>query len=113
MASLPWALSAMTLAAGSSLCTALMKSGLSWSSKREAQVEQGISKAMVTAVPFGCRPLAPAVKVPVASTPAVVPAATRPASRREDDFGRGFMFPPRFFPFTSETTGVGSGFFGP
>jgi hypothetical protein len=39
----------MTLMCGLSLCTDLMKSGLSCSSKREAQVEQGMSNAIVIA----------------------------------------------------------------
>src|SRR5260370_7004395 len=47
LGSLPSALLAITWMLGSSACTAAMKSGLSWCSKRSAQVEQGIRKAIL------------------------------------------------------------------
>src|SRR6266849_2079616 len=47
LGSLPSALLAITWMLGSIACTAAMKSGLSWCSKRSAQVEQGIRNAIV------------------------------------------------------------------
>src|SRR5215472_15316116 len=49
VASDPSALLAITCAEGSSCCTALMKSGLSWVSNRAAHVEQGMRNAILPA----------------------------------------------------------------
>src|SRR5215472_8411179 len=49
VASDPCALSAITCADGSSCCTALMKSGLSWVSNRAAHVEHGMRNAILPA----------------------------------------------------------------
>src|SRR5260221_13191600 len=68
LGSLPSALLAITWMLGSIACTAAMKSGLSWCSKRSAHVEQGIKKAIlrVLAVVTGVEPQATKNKAAIA-----------------------------------------------
>src|SRR5579862_1036065 len=70
----------MTLMCGLSWWTDLMKSGLSWSSKREAQVEQGMSNAIdIEAFVPRCADVLPVAAV--AAVTAIAAAAARPTRR--------------------------------
>src|SRR5208283_1893298 len=78
--SLPWALLAITLIAGLRAWTAAMKSGLSWSSKREAHVEQGMTKAIFSVA--AAVVLASAPELASASAPAHTVRVTTIRDRR-------------------------------
>src|SRR5258708_25722587 len=81
LGSLPSALLAITSMLGSIACTAAMKSGLSWCSKRSAHVEHGIRNAIlrVFAEPeLGLEPHA----APMKTTAAIaIPQAARKLGR--------------------------------